>query len=63
MIQGAPELHWARLRLFGKFRGQWASLAQSKFGCWGLEKLFNVVDVQKKARSGSPFLPRLCHSV
>ena len=50
MITSPPELNWARQRLFGALKGHWAELAQSRFACWGVEKMFGVMDLNKKAR-------------
>jgi hypothetical protein len=47
-VQGPPEFSWARSRLFSAFKGNWAALAQSRFACWTVTKMFAAVDLNKK---------------
>ena len=42
------DFHFARLKLFAAFKGNFAHLALSRFGCWSVEKMFTAVDTAKK---------------
>ena len=48
LLEGPMDFHFARLKLFAAFKGNFAHLALSRFGCWSVEKMFTAVDTAKK---------------